>query len=283
MTGPINVGGKGYKFLGRVLFALLLVAALTVPVVRCGTEGDDDDDDALVEQELDDCGYQVLSVPAECDTCHGAPPQTSRHPDNHRCYRCHGYTVDENYEFVDSGMHRNGEVDYAVGCSSCHGWALGISPPQNLKGECDRLLDGVGSHAHMRRETIPAHQTACTNCHTVPLSTWAEGHIDGDGVAEVLFNNLATMKGAQPVWDGERCSNVYCHGATLEGGDYKDPVWLDDSGDASKCGACHRLTDPEGNADADCHSCHPTSVDENREILPRGDHINGMIDMGSDS
>ncbi len=122
------------------------------------------------------------------------------------------------------------------------------------------------------------HQVACSNCHVVPLSTWAEGHIDGDGKAEVVFSGLAKAGGAQPVWNGTTCKNVYCHGATLKGGDYKEPVWKDTSGAASRCGACHRLADPDNNTAADCSSCHPGTVASDRSILPFGDHLNGVID-----
>jgi predicted CxxxxCH...CXXCH cytochrome family protein len=135
----------------------------------------------------------------------------------------------------------------------------------------------------MRRTTIPAHQVNCSNCHTVPLSTWDAGHIDGDGLAEVNFKNLAVANGAAPVWDGQTCLGVYCHGATLSGGDHKEPDWFDTTGTAGLCGACHRLTDPQGNLNADCHSCHPTSVSPANEILPFGTHVNGSIDLDNET
>ncbi len=228
---------------------------------------------------VDDCGYAVVTVPEGCDACHGAPPTKSTHPPNNRCFRCHGQVVDKTFAFIQSGMHQNGTVEYAVGCTSCHGWDLGVSPPQNLKGKCSEGINGTGAHAALRRDAVPAHQVNCSNCHSVPLSTWADGHIDGDGQAEVVFSNLAVAGNAVPVWDGKTCANVYCHGATLTGGDYKEPGWYETGGRAGECGACHRLTDPQGNADADCHSCHPTSVNSANAILPYGTHINGVIDL----
>ncbi len=271
----------------RVLASIACIGIVSLLLLYgCDRDGSDVDEDVADDDSMsdyDDCGYEKVSVPAGCGECHGAPPKTARHPDNNRCYRCHGYVVDEYFNFVQPELHKNGQVDYAVGCTSCHGWNLGASPPQNLNGECSAGLDGVGAHEAMRRGDIPAHQTACSNCHWVPLETWEEGHIDGDGVAEVAFKNLATVDGANPMWDGGKCSNVYCHGATLTGGDYKNPVWLDTSGDASRCGACHRITDPSGDASADCSSCHPTTLDSDRNILPRGTHINGHIDMADES
>ncbi len=105
---------------------------------------------------------------------------------------------------------------------------------------------------------------------------------DGDRRAEVIFGNLATADGAEPSWDGETCSNTYCHGATLTGGFLKNPRWQDTSREPGRCGACHRITDPDGNADADCASCHPKSVDKDRNILDYGTHLNGHLDMPDD-
>jgi len=229
--------------------------------------------------QLDDCGYPVVTVPEGCRACHGAPPDTVRHPPNNRCFRCHGYVIDEDFNFSQPDLHQNGSVEYAVGCSSCHGWDRGVSPPQSLAGGCTPGTAGTGAHEAMRRNAPVAHQVNCSNCHVVPLSNWSEGHIDGDGKAEVVFSNLAVADGAAPVWNGSTCAGVYCHGATLQGGTNTEPDWQDTSGAAGACGACHRLTDPDGNPDVDCSSCHPSSVDGNRNILPFGTHINGTIDL----
>lgn len=264
------------------LIALLILTLLMFFAFGCerdnsGNDGDDSDQND--DSSLDSCGYKIVEVPEGCTKCHGAPPETARHPTNNRCYRCHGNVIDENMQFVQVALHDNGTVDYAVGCTSCHGWNLGTSPPQNLKGECTPGAVGVGAHAAMRRDCIPAHKVGCNNCHDVPLTTWSAGHIDGDNKAEINFKFLAVAKGATPVWNGKTCSNVYCHGATLEGGDLKEPNWLDTSGDAGNCGACHRLTDPQGNENAVCSDCHPTTVKNNRELISDGTHINGVIDL----
>ncbi len=275
-----------------VACALLLMATLLV--VGCDNSssgsssdndsGDDDDgqsDISIALKEVDDCGFPIVPIPEGCNDCHKTPPDTARHPENRRCYRCHGYVVGPDMQFVQAELHNNGKVEVAVGCSSCHGWDQGVAPPQNLHGLCGDDKPGVGSHAAMRRSPISAHRVNCSNCHLVPTGTWEPGHIDGDGKAEVQFKNLATLHDAQATWDGAKCSNVYCHGSTLEGGTATEPVWGDNSGKYSACGACHRITDPSGNADADCHSCHATSVDAQRNILRRGVHMNGVIDMAT--
>jgi predicted CxxxxCH...CXXCH cytochrome family protein len=230
---------------------------------------------------VDDCGYAAAQVPKVCTDCHGAPPAKGAHgphPANTRCYRCHGAVLDSSFAFLPTNLHNNGTVDYAVGCSSCHGWNQGVSPPQNLRGECGQGLDGVGAHKAMRMSSIPVHQVACSNCHVVPLSTWAEGHIDADGRAEVVFSGLARAGGSQPVWNGTTCKNVYCHGAMLRGGTYKEPAWKDTSHAPSQCGACHSLADLDNNTAADCSGCHPGTVAKDGTILPYGDHLNGVID-----
>ncbi len=265
-----------------VLLLGLLLAALWLP--GCAEDDDDDNDqgaDDGTPEEFDDCGYATMTVPEACDACHGAPPETARHPLNHRCYRCHGQVIDEDYAFVTADLHNNGEVNVTVGCTSCHGWNLGASPPQNLEGECSVEKIGVGAHWPMRHAEIEAHRVNCSNCHSVPLGTWEAGHIDGDHRPEVEFKFLAALNGAQPTWTGETCANVYCHGATLQGGTLKEPNWYDTSGDASACGACHRLTDPQGNTDVNCAACHPTTVEgtNGRTISNRGTHINGVIDL----
>ncbi len=223
-------------------------------------------------ETLDDCGFPIVEFPTTCTPCHGAPPATSTHPTNSRCFRCHGQVVNDAYQIINNDLHKNGTVNYAVGCTSCHGWNLGASPPQNLSGECSRDASGVALHAAHRRNSIPAHQTNCSNCHKIPLTTEETGHIDGDGVVEVQFDKLATANGATPTWNGSTCSSTYCHGATLSGGSLKNPSWTDYSGAAKKCGACHTA------GASDCSSCHPTSVGPNHKILYRGTHINGVID-----
>ncbi len=267
-----------------LVLLLFLLLALIAGCQSDGSGGNDhhNADDDTADGEVDDCGFTIVKVPDGCDKCHGAPPNSARHPENNRCYRCHGNVIAQDFAWVQEKLHNNGTVDYAVGCTSCHGWNQGVSPPQNLRGQCSVDQPGVGAHAAMRNATLPVHQVACTNCHTVPLNTWAAGHIDGDKKAEVTFANLAILDGAHPVFDGKKCTSVYCHGATLTGGTLTEPSWTDTSHAASRCGACHRLTDPQGNTDVDCHSCHPTTVDESGAILPRGTHINGYVDGTAD-
>jgi len=239
----------------------------------------DGDAEYIEPAESTDCGIETLPPPQDCGACHGAPPDGNGHVSSPYCYRCHGFVVDQDFEIIDSDLHKNGVVDYTVGCTSCHGWNNGAAPEPNLSGKCAAGSEGVGAHVAMRETCIPAHRVNCINCHIVPTTLHQEGHLGDDLIPEITFANLATAHGAKPTWDGQTCSSVYCHGATLQGGTHKRPNWYATDHKASECGACHRLTDPDGNADADCSSCHPTSMDADRKLLPAGDHMNGMIDL----
>ncbi len=216
----------------------------------------------------DECGRAPVTVPSRCTACHESPPTVAGHPQNARCHLCHGAVIDENYEAVDPMAHQNGVVDVELTCGSCHGQGTQSAPPPDLSDGCSPTSVGVGAHA--------AHAGQCAACHVVPATNDAAGHIDGDGRAEVVFSGLATADGAAPSWDGQKCANVYCHGATLTPGSLPEPRWTDASGAAGACGACHALADPQGNADADCHACHATSVDAAGQILPGGTHLDGV-------
>jgi predicted CxxxxCH...CXXCH cytochrome family protein len=289
--------GQGRRRI-RIIIAALTVLCVFILFPACThkNQGDDssnaaddtagdDTDQGVPPGALDDCNFRTPIIPHGCDDCHGTPPVSSRHPPNNKCWRCHGNVVDEDLHFVNVSLHKNGTVDYSVGCNSCHGWDTDVSPSQNLKGECGIEKSGNGAHKAMRFASIPANSVNCTNCHKVPLTTWEKGHIDGDNKSEIVFSNLATMNGAKPVWNDttKTCSGVYCHGATLTGGTLKEPNFYDASHKAGQCGACHRLTDPSGNTGVDCHSCHPTTVAEDGTLIPRGTHLNGVIDMADKS
>lgn len=262
--------GKDGQFLLTIICCLILCFFLSLAQTAA---------DTTVQQDA--CGKPVVQAPQGCTTCHGFPLAASIHPPLTQCYTCHGQVVDDTLGFINPALHNNGIVEYSVGCSSCHGGIHDNAPPQNLKGECSEGGQGTGAHKAMRRNEIAVHRVGCSNCHRVPLTTWSDGHIDGDGKAEVVFSQLAVARGAHPVWDGSTCTNVYCHGATLAGGDHKNPSWRDTSGAAAHCGACHRLSDPQGNTQADCSACHPGTVTKDRAILPFGDHLNGVIDTST--
>jgi predicted CxxxxCH...CXXCH cytochrome family protein len=270
--------------------ALLAALAFAAACGNGGTSTAGDDVVETVDPGPGDTGEQVASplcepdpvvTPTGCAVCHGMPPTEKNHPPNARCWRCHGYTIERGFTFANEKLHQNGKVDVAVGCTSCHGWNLGVSPPPDLTGDCTAGTRGVGAHLAMRMAALPVHKVGCSNCHPVPLALGSPGH--NDGKRDVVFAELAIAGGVKPTWDGQKCADVYCHGATLTGGTLKTPSWTDTSRAAGACGACHALATPDGKTGVDCSPCHPTTVGKDGKLLPRGTHLNGKVETFTSS
>lgn len=185
-------------------------------------------------------------------------------------------------------------------CNFCHGdreaadpevpatWA----PPRAFCGDVAGCDDAVGLTATTER-AVGAHQShlrdgdiraaiACSDCHVVPEHYTDEGHF-GLLPAEITFSAFAGMDGLMPAWSPStlRCTNVYCHGATLEGGMDTAPLWnvVDES--QSQCDSCHGEPPPPPHPPAlDCQRCHPGTVLPTGEIdIAGGQHIDGQIQL----
>ncbi len=169
-----------------------------------------------------------------------------------------------------------------INCSTCHGRPENPAPPVSLSDSNETTVLGVGAHqAHMRENAI-SRKIECTECHLVPESVDAYGHMDSALPAEITWGELAKTEGLDPIWDreNERCFSTYCHGASLSGGSNTEPKWTVVDGTQANCGSCH------GNPPAaphpmytDCDRCHPDTVDESGQIiLATGRHIDGILD-----
>ncbi len=167
-----------------------------------------------------------------------------------RCAECHG----EDFSGGTSG----------VSCVSCH------QQGPTACVTCHR--DESPSHAVHRAASL-----TCAECHRVPERWDAPGHIVDDALpAEVTFGALAAAtldpddREGPPVFDGARCSNVYCHGAVLHAGGGSDtqPTW--DATATGTCGSCHAAP-PPSHARSDCATCHPQSAP----------HIDGALQIGT--
>jgi predicted CxxxxCH...CXXCH cytochrome family protein len=153
-------------------------------------------------------------------------------------------------------------VDGPTACTTCHG-----QPPD------------VGAHlAH-----APHGTSDCATCHLTPAAWDDNGHIYTDGQldpppAVLTFGDLAatTPDGATragpPTFDGQRCQNVYCHGAVFADADARatntTPKWDGGPGEAA-CGSCHGL--PPANHGDDtypCATCHPADAP----------HVDGIVE-----
>jgi len=218
-----------------------------------------------------------------CSSCHGFPPPFPHMPKT-ECWTCHANTVEDTGAIdLAGGFHINGVVDVSIsGCSACHGSDVNPAPPTSLEGETETTMTVVGAHqSHLLGGTI-AQPTACEECHVVPTALDDPGHID-DSPAELTWGTLATTDGAVPAWDRttDTCSEVYCHGATLSGGDNTTPLWttVDDTQD--HCGACHGIPPnaPHPSSTA-CADCHAGTVDDQHVIdVAGGLHVNGIVEV----
>lgn len=201
-----------------------------------------------------------------CGSCHGAPPAT--HADD-RCDVCHP---------PSAAVHLDGvtTIGAGSGCSGCHGDASSPAPPRDLSGATATTAPGVGAHrAHLDGPQRLRGPVPCRECHRVPATIDAPGHIDSPAPAEVT---------AALGWDrgSGTCQTAWCHGPGR-------PHWTV-RGEVG-CGACHGippLSAPHtpGMPLSSCATCHPRSVDALGNILfvsgpdgPTSEHINGLVDL----
>lgn len=124
-------------------------------------------------------------------------------------------------------------------CTSCHGDATSAAPPNALGDLVSPTQRGVGVHrAHLDGAKL-GRPVACQECHVVPSTTDAPGHIDTPWPAEVTWGPVTRAGTSTPTWDPATltCAGTWCHGADT-------PVWTAIDGVASACGTCHALPPP---------------------------------------
>ena len=226
---------------------------------------------------------QVDGSQMTCGSCHGLPPPAP-HVNSQRCQLCHTRTVNPDGTInLASGTHINGQVDVEMpGCNGCHGSVANAAPPAALNGSVNTATAGVGAHqSHLLGGAFSA-PIACTECHIVPGAVQAAGHLDNVAGAEVIFGALATTDGSAPSYNAanNRCSDVYCHGATLTGGTVVTPQWNRVDGTQAACGTCHGAPPPAPHVQSNaCYRCHPGTMNANGTLnLAGGLHVNGTID-----
>ena len=200
---------------------------------------------------------------AACGTCHGLPP-SGHQGTGDKCVKCHAAVVNDARQIIDTTKHVNGSVDFGPGegCTSCHG-----QPP------------ATGAHvAHVSAVHGLSAPIACGDCHTIPATVTAPGHLLADAQV-TMTGDRATGKGdTHPVWNAQTgtCSNVHCHGTV-------EPEWTAGL-DTIACGSCHGIPPANGAHDpnlklSDCVTCHAATVEAGGAIKLGGAHINGVIDV----
>lgn len=197
------------------------------------------------------------------------------------CLKCHGSDYRGGIAEVSClTCHPNTPED----CTTCHGGDIdGLpAPPPDVDGNIEPTARGVGAHRSHLEEGDLRVAIKCTTCHVVPAAVYAPGHVDSDLPAEVQFSGLAVADSAQPVWDGVRCSNVYCHGGFELGNLDNAPIWTVVDGTQAACGTCHSLPPPSPHPAVDqCQICHSAVVDVDKNIIDKTLHINGQTDFSA--
>lgn len=234
------------------------------------------------------------------------------------CKACHGADFSggsSNIKCATAGCHmsRTGIAKSPEACNTCHGDFLGESPdvtswapPKSLAGDTSTTVRGVGAHQKHLVAGVLGKTVKCQECHKVPATLYALGHLDSNVPAEVAFNdtlaNLTTGGGtrtAHAIYNATtgNCATSYCHGnwtrrkanASSQGmfidsimvGNKFSPTWTNGAADGA-CGTCHD-TPPKGHLAVDitsCAACHGEVVDGTGKIIDKSKHINGKINVG---
>jgi predicted CxxxxCH...CXXCH cytochrome family protein len=225
---------------------------------------------------------RVDGTQTQCGSCHGAPPPPP-HPSGNDCGQCHPtMTPGAGLVIAYPALHIDGTVDVSDDqpCDSCHGSGGNAAPPADTMGATTTDVRGVGAHRNHLAPSTWRKDMACTDCHRVPTATTSIGHIDTPLPAELTFSPLA----GAAAWNGNTCSNTYCHGSTLTGGTSTNPVWTVVNGAQGQCGSCHGTPPPPPHpVDSDCGSCHDTMTPGGGlAIADPSRHIDGNLDVDSD-
>jgi len=233
---------------------------------------------------------------AVCGSCHGLPPEDHGGSGND-CARCHG-TAYSGGQLL-AAKHVNGVVDVGDGqgggCSACHGDATSPAPPRDSMGRTSETFPSVGAHrAHLEATHLLRGPIACNECHLVPATSKAPGHIDSTLPAEVFpagagAGTLARADGAVPTYSAATasCGSVYCHGAGTRAADDQapsripNPSWTGGTSQAA-CGACHGVPPLDGLHSpawilTDCARCHGPSINADGTIRLTTDPVTGEL------
>ena len=230
----------------------------------------------------------VNGLQAQCGSCHGAPPPPP-HPVDADCGLCHNtMTQGMGLVITDPARHIDGNVDVTGDqpCNTCHGGVTGNAPPADTTGHTATNTRGVGAHQAHLATTNRFNPVACEDCHRVPTGVVSLGHIDTPLPAELTFSVRA---GTTTAFNGSRCSNNYCHGATLTngtggaGGTATAPIWTTVDGSQAQCSSCHGNPPPSPHpALTDCGLCHGNVMLGSPTVFTAPlKHIDGNVDVSS--
>lgn len=179
-----------------------------------------------------------------------------------------------------------GAVPPNATCTTCHGDEkrtggagtdpqIAVAPPHGTNGETLASQLAVGAHqAHLNNATLMSAPLQCNDCHILPTSM-----AHSDGIIDMAWGPLAKAGGANPEFNGDTCTNVYCHGAFTGGRNVFAPSW---TGEPMNCGSCHGTppsTPPHTNPAAECSMCHGAGYSQTAKTVNKAMHINGIVDV----
>lgn len=246
---------------------------------------------------------------AECGSCHDIGTEPGNLQWKHQyhitaanldCADCHASVVDSTLAIVNPNLHINGSPDTLtadtskcnvchgdgpISCTSCHGGLDNSTgaPPFGLEDETLTSQLAVGAHTtHIEGGSL-ADPFECSDCHIVPVTLTANGHLGADNIAELNWSSLA---GNSSTWNRTtaECSNIYCHGNFSGGYSSNSPIWTG-TGQAN-CGSCHDIgANPEDlsgkhkkhfvDENIACRNCHSLTQGQNIAIVGPQYHIDG--------
>lgn len=217
----------------------------------------------------------VNGTQGQCGSCHGEPPPAP-HPVDSDCGKCHDtMTAGGGLVITDPARHIDGNLDVNTNqpCNSCHG-GTNNAPPKDTQGNTATNTRGVGAHQKHLATSAMYKPMVCTDCHAVPGTVTSIGHIDTPLPAELKFS---ARGGTTTAWNGSRCSNNYCHGATLgAGGTTTAPIWNTVDGSQAQCTSCHGNPPPLPHPqDSNCSTCHTTAMATT--------HVDGNVDVNTNA
>jgi hypothetical protein len=217
------------------------------------------------------------------------------------CQDCHGANLDGgvvDYSCSNTTCHT--ATDGVFACDNCHSSPTSSLPFVNVRNQSDTTVASVGLHnSHLGSYRAIRSAMDCDDCHEVPASMWATGHIDATpDEAEVPFGPFATQNGTlSPIWDhtGGTCADTYCHGSFAFADDTSSNAWAYTIPDSiivgnnatvswteaytggEFCTFCHSYPPTGHIANNTCGSCHSSVVnDDHISIKDLSKHINGQ-------
>jgi predicted CxxxxCH...CXXCH cytochrome family protein len=225
----------------------------------------------------DQHGYQAnLTGLAGCKSCHGT--DLAGGTSGVSCTACHTTA---------------GFANWATNCTFCHGNRTSgrQSPPLDIQGRSVTTNTSVGKHD---RHVAATWMTpiACGECHPARTASVVTdtAHVDGNGIAEVVFGTRSTTGGASPTYTrtsgtSATCASNYCHGNFPGGATTAAPNWA--SGAAMTCTSCHGNAPSTGDhsrhSGETCAACHGTGYSRTGTTTGTVNvtlHVNGTKNVG---